>query len=288
MKKHLLGFLVLFLVVSCKEDTTPSWLKIDAINLSTDEVSEGSNSHKIVDAWIYMDGTPIGVFELPCKVPILAEGEHSFLIYAGIQQNGISASRTRYPFYDRYEAVINLTKGEVTTINPTVYYKKNLTFELKEDFEDTGIVFQKSIGSDTSIVFIDKISNPDIVKYGNRCGGIFLTQTDSIFKAQTATFLDLPKNEEVYLEFDYMNNNTMVTSTISQNSLDYVESDPLAGIQAQPFETMVWQKLYVPLMENVSFYSTATSYEIYLLSVLDPGNTQGVIYIDNIKVIRYQ
>ena len=164
----------------------------------------------------------------------------------------------------------------------------NLVFELKEDFEDTGIAFQKSIGSDTAIVFVDKITSPEIVEYGNRCGAIYLDNVDSLFKAQTATFLDLPKNESVFLEIDYMNSNSLGMGVIAQNSNDYIEHTPLVIMNPQAPSTMVWKKIYIELTEDVSFETNATSYEIYLISVLDPENTTGVIYIDNIKVIRYQ
>ena len=43
-----------------------------------------------------MDGTFLGAFELPSTIPILADGEHNFSIYAGVKANGISATRIRY------------------------------------------------------------------------------------------------------------------------------------------------------------------------------------------------
>jgi hypothetical protein len=288
MNKSLLIASLAFVLFSCKEDITPSWLEIPAINLTTDEPVEGANSHGIEDAWVYMDGKPLGVFELPCKIPILAEGEHAFIIYAGIKDNGISATRVKYPFYNRVEMSLTLVKGETISITPTVTYKNNLEFVLIEDFEAPGMYFENSLISQTDMVFLTESEAPDIVQYGFRCGAIYLNETDSVYKGQTSKFMDLPKNEDVYLEFDVMNNNTLVASTIAQNSSDYVEHVPLAGVNPQQTESMVWKKLYVPLIENVSWEIYATSYEIYLLSILDAANTSASIYLDNIKVICYQ
>lgn len=288
MTKSLLITFSAFLLFSCKEDTTPSWLEIPAFNLTTDEAIEGVNSHGISDAWVYMDGKAIGVFEIPCRIPILAEGEHSFVIYAGIKQHGISARRMKYPFFERFEGPITLIKGETVTLTPSITYKSNLNFVLIEDFESPGMEFEDALISQTSMVFVDKTTNPDIVKYGFRCGGVFLNETDSLYKGLTSAFLDLPKNEDVFLEIDFLTNNTMVTSTIAQNSVDYLEEVPLAQMNPPVSDTIGWRRIYIDLRENVSFRTTASSYEIYLLALLDEGNTTASIYLDNIKVICYQ
>lgn len=288
MIRSLLILFSAFVLFSCKEDTTPAWLEIPAINLSTDEPVEGSNSHGIADAWVYMDGRALGVFELPCKIPILAEGEHSFIIYGGIKNNGISATRTKYPFYERYETTLNLVKGETITITPVVTYKSNLTFELIEDFEDPGMDFGDDIITQTSLTFVDEGTNPGVVQYGLRCGGVFFNETDSIFKALTSTFLELPRNEDVYMEIDYMNNNSIRMGVIAQNSSSYTEHTPLVQMNPQTTEDMVWKKIYIDLTEDVSYEIYATSYELYFLSLRDVGNTSASIFLDNIKVICYQ
>src|SRR5689334_1436858 len=148
MTKSLLLICPAFLVLSCKEDITPVWLEIPSIELATDDATEGSNSHAISDAWVYMDGTALGVFELPAKIPVLAEGQHEFVIFAGVKNYGMSSQRIKYPFYERYEISLSLVKGETITLNPVVTYKSNLTFEMIEDFEDTGIDFTKELISD--------------------------------------------------------------------------------------------------------------------------------------------
>lgn len=285
--RYIIIISALFLV-SCKEDTTPAWLEIPAFTLTTDEATEGSNSQLISDAWVYMDGTALGVFEMPARIPVLAEGEHDFVVYAGVKLNGISNTRAPYPFYTRYEITITLVKGETYTITPSITYKSNLNFELIEDFEDTGIEFSKDLISDTSIQFIDEVDFPEIVKYGQRCGGIFLTESDSLFKGVSSSFLNLPKNEDVFLEVDFLSSNSIVMGVIAQNSIDYNEHTPLTQMNPQDPSSWVWKKIYIPLEEDISYETWATSYELYFLSILDPENTSGSIYLDNIKVICYQ
>jgi len=289
MKKNLLLLPVICFLFSCNEDTTPSWLEITSIDLITNEVVEGIDSQGITDAWVYMDGVPMGAFELPCRIPILDEGEHAFLIYAGIKENGINGTRTRYPFYNRVETTLTLVKGQTITIAPTVTYKTNLVFALKEDFENVGISFVPEIESDTQIVFVNEISSPEIVKYGNSCGAVFLTLADSLFKASTQSFFDLPQGEDVWMEIDYMSSNSMVMGVIAQNSSDIVEHTPYVLLNPGTITTMVWKKMYINLTDDVSFDQYATSHEVYLLAVLDAINTAGgVIYLDNIKIVHYQ
>ncbi|MEX1002067.1 MAG: hypothetical protein WDZ35_08125 [Crocinitomicaceae bacterium] len=290
MKKiYWLNFFLLLLHVSCKkDDTTPSWLVIEDIELSTNEVTEGENSDNITDAWVYMDNQALGVFELPARIPVLAEGTHDFTIYAGIKVNGISATRTRYPFYERYDASIHLVKNEEVSISPVISYKSNIQFELLEDFEDVGIDFNKTYESDTAMVTIDKSMYPDIVKYGNHCGAVYLNQLDSLFKAVTSANLKLPKSEDVYVEIDYMNNNSIALGVVAQNSGGSAEHTPLVIMNSQPTEEMKWKKIHINLKDDVSSEINATSFEIYLISILDAENSEAVIYLDNIKVIRYE
>jgi len=183
---------------------------------------------------------------------------------------------------------LTLVKGQITTVSPIVNYKTNLVFELKEDFENVGIALIPEIISDTPIVFIEKSMYPEIVKYGNKCGAVFLTTMDSLFKASTQSDYDLPKGEEVYLEIDFMNSNSMVTGVIAKTSSSYIEHTPYVIMPAQDPATMVWKKIYIELTEDVSWETLATSYEFYLLSILDSDKTSGVIYLDNIKLIHYQ
>jgi hypothetical protein len=100
IKKILLLFSVSLFFLGCtKEDLTPSWLKIEPFTLTTDPSSQGVNSHAITNVWLFMDSKSLGVFELPCVVPILDEGNHTFELIPGVKNNGISAKRIQYPFY---------------------------------------------------------------------------------------------------------------------------------------------------------------------------------------------
>lgn len=288
MIKNLL-FITIFssFLIGCKQDDiTPSWLSIDEFTLTTNVETQGANSHGITDAWIFMDGRSLGVFELPCKIPVLDEGTHNFIIFPGIKNNGISDTRIRYPFYNTFETEGFLTLNDTLHLSPSTTYKATTEFSFNEDFEDPGISFVKGPTSDTDMIFI---FDPEIVEYGEKCGGIFLTNPDSVYAGSTISSMNLPKGEDVFLELDYKNNNYLAMGVIARFPDGSVtEHTPLIVMNPQPNGEEVWKKIYVDLKEDVSFEVGASSYEIYFLSVKDDELDEGQIYLDNIKVVHYQ
>lgn len=284
--QKLYAIFIILLFVSCKqEDLTPSFIKIDSIELNTDGPTQGENSHAIVDAWVYVDNAPIGVFETPCVVPILEEGEHQLVIYPGIKNNGISATRIRYPFYERWESTVNLVKDDTLHLNPVVTYKSDVEMALLEDFEDAGIDFVSYGESDTSIQFV---TDPGIVKYGSKCGGVWLNSEDTVMLVKTISNLNLERNEECYLEIDYKNDNTFGCGVISYEGIVQLDQPILYIWNAQTSATTEWKKIYIDLKEDVSTAINSTSYGLYFLSALDSGKTAANVYVDNIKVVKYQ
>lgn len=125
-------------------EPTPSYIQIDTIKLTTDITTQGSASHKIVDAWVYVDNQAVGAYEMPCKIPVLASGQHTIYIQGGILLNGINATHLQYPYYKFVDKTVTLKPGEVVNIdNLTTSYIDNLTFPLMEDFSGL-FSFEKS------------------------------------------------------------------------------------------------------------------------------------------------
>ncbi len=273
----------------CKqEDITPSWLKINEFELITNETSQGPNSHAITDVWVFIDGQALGVFELPAKLPVLDEGEHDFVIFPGIKNNGISATKIRYPFYKTFDITETLVKNDTLELFPVTSYKENVEVAYLEDFEDAGISLLKGPSSDTDIVFVNKDDFPELVVYGDKCGRIQLGNMDSLYTGITNDMMNLPKAQDVALEIDYRNNNSLAMGVLARfpdGSTN--QHNPLVIMNPQERGKEVWKKIYIDLKEDISFEITATDFEIYFLGVLDEGNPDADIYIDNIKVVHF-
>lgn len=287
--KHIYLFCISILIfTSCQEDLTASWLAVDEINFTTNEALEGPNTHSIVDAWVYIDNQSMGVWEIPFKMPVLEEGEHTVLIIPGIQLNGISETRVTNSFYEAYTTTINLTKEQTTTITPSFKYKSTINIIAKEDFEDTGVILNPNTSEDTTkFKIISKTDYPDIVKYGSNCGMLHLTSADTLVKV--ITDLNLPiVQEKMYLELDYLSTNAFTVGIINETA-GSVASDqgPHVGAYKTNKDKFEWKKLYFPLSSHINLNPYATYFEFYLLSVLDNDKLEGDIYIDNIKIVYF-
>lgn len=287
MKKFTFILFAISLVLSsCNEDITASWLKIDKINLTTNTTTQGINTSDITDAWVYMDNKPLGVWELPCEIPILAEGNHDFIIYAGIKSNGINATRIKYPFYLPTEFSLTLSKGETVEYTPEVTYKSDLSFVGREDFEDTGIILSPNSFDTSKIRTIAQANFPNIVMYGNNCGKMTLTSVDTVVQVFTDLTLDLPSGR-TFMELDYMNTNSLALGIISQTATNYTVNDPFILLNGQEESSMVWKKVYLDLTDYISSVLNPDHFEYYIVTVLDDDKTSGVVYLDNIKIVHY-
>ena len=79
-----IALIFLLPVSSCEifnpEEQVPAYVHLDKIDLNT-QSDEGSKSHKITDAWVYLDDQLVGTFELPSTFPVLTEnGNHNLKI----------------------------------------------------------------------------------------------------------------------------------------------------------------------------------------------------------------
>lgn len=291
MKLRLLFYLLpvtAILLTSCKqEDLTPCWVKVDSVILQTEDVSQGSNTHGITDLWVFDDNEAIGVWEVGSIIPVVGEGTSNFIFRAGVKKNGIAASRVQYPFYNSFSIDLNLVRGDTISVTPIFTYREGTEFSMIEDFEDTGIDFTAASNSDTSIQFIYEATDPDLVEYGEKCGGIFLTETDSFFRAGTDLKMPIPIGES-YLEIDYKNDHDLDMGFISH--LVTGTSEDQGGrfrIAAQQNETPTWKKIYIELSDYVGFFLNQFSSDIYFAIYLAENFTEANIYIDNIKVVHF-
>ena len=84
-------FLLLLLVmVGCErfegDQSVPAYMSIDSIALQiNDQGKEGSSSHNITDAWVFVDDQSVGAYQLPACFPLLNQGAHTITIFAGIK-----------------------------------------------------------------------------------------------------------------------------------------------------------------------------------------------------------
>jgi hypothetical protein len=263
---------------------TPSYIRIDTITFKLTDPSQGTASHKISDAWVYVDDNLVGAFELPVTLPVLAEGRRQVRVRAGIRINGIAATRTFYPFFTNHIEPINLKLKEITTVSPVVEYHPQTTFAWMSNFENE-LKIESLPNSKASMV---RVTDPAVIDYslnGNACGGIFLTESENFYSG--ASLLSEPLNlptggRNVYLEMNYKNNQKFAVGIIARNP----EGDQgFSEFILNPTRNGEWNKIYINLTSVVSQNYEARGYYFYIVSEKDPEIPKGEIYVDNLKIV---
>ena len=290
----------LFLVIvafsffcSCSKENfkaeIPSYLKINAIDLETDSF-DGSDSQKITDAWVTMDGIFLGAFEIPCTIPILAEGEHEFAISAGIKANGISATRIRYPFYSIcnlfynnateqiLEGKVNLYRDSTVTVSATTTYTDNTNFLFIESFEDPGIIVEPSTESDTTL---QKTNIDSLVFEGYGSGLVELDSVNDFFELINSEFVTLNSiyNDNM-LELNYKSDHSFKVGIAVKSS----ETGEINRFEALHIDSSsVWNKIYVHMTNQVNLGTTSDEFGVFIGMKKRANVETATFYFDNIK-----
>ena len=204
--------IIICIKTSCENNliaNIPSYIEIEHFNYYGSDNStiphtdgyENYQSTNISDVWVSMDGQMLGVFEIPCKIPILEEGMHALDIYAGIKVNGISGARIKYPFYEKFETDVLLESENSLTLSPNTSYQNSTLFQFEEQgqFEMPGNMLEKSILSDTIAIIQDQV-----VFQGNKSVGIYLDSINTYFNIRNVEEIQLNNNS--FLEFNFKSN----------------------------------------------------------------------------------
>jgi len=283
--KNFVFALCMLLLQGCvKNNPDPSWLYIDEWTLiANPELSgaEGELSQSLTEAWVYINGNCVGVFELPIRIPLLETGSVEVNIYPGVRVNGIAATKKIYPFCSVYNSNITLIQNQTVTLTPVTKYVSNAQFII-EDFEGANVMLENDPNTSMANFILD---NTDLQAFnGNTYAKVDLNSSDSIWVAYTTFGSYLPRGKEVYLEIDYYTTNRVVTSLLAI-APSGLKKNPNIQLNKSNPETVKWKKMYIELRELIGA-SDANAYfdhgfEAWKESSLE--NTE--IRIDNIKVV---
>jgi len=287
MKMKYIFFCIAFCYTfsSCiKNNPAPSWLEVSEWTLNENANAQfptGELTHSFTEAWVFVNGEQIGVFEVPFKIPLLVSGSANVKIYPAIKNNGISATKKIYPFMEVFEKDIVLVENETVKLNLVTEYYASTNFWI-EDFEDVNLKIESDPNSEAELLRED---DPSILKYGLNYGHIAFVNTDQKWGAVTNGNLVLPKGgKEVYIEIDYHNTNSFTVGVASYSS-SATKNNPYIQLNAQQEASVKWKKAYIDIKEIVSSSTDADVFEITFEAIKNTLLTTSDIYIDNIKVV---
>ncbi|MDR0230552.1 MAG: hypothetical protein LBI82_00325, partial [Dysgonamonadaceae bacterium] len=116
------------------------------------------------------------------------------------------------------------------------------------------------------------------LKKGDSC--CIMTKED--FRKGTET--ELPYNQPIFVEIDYLTNNLFEVGVISiANNKPYFHSMVFVGAQKNP----EWSKVYVDISNIITrqFYEGVENFKIFIRAKLDDDNLEANIYLDNIRLV---
>jgi len=298
MRIRLLNFIIvgiLFSITSCDivnpEEPIPAYLVIPEFTLNTELSTEGTNSHKITEAHIFVANEFIGIFSLPATVPVLAEGVQDVEIFPGIRPNGLGDITDIYPFYERYQTTLDFVSGSIDTIMPVTRYLDNVKFffEPQENFEDGTLTFAIDIDGDPATTI--ELTNQEVFE-GNGSGLIELERTDAQMELGSNLITDLPTSNSTatFLELNYKTETSFLVGVIGYDSQGRIIYS-LVDKGVNPRDD--WNKIYFDFSEEmidlISVEDQLAGWRLVIISDLFDGATdQANIYLDNIKLVQFR
>lgn len=291
------------LMPSCKKfdgsQTVPAYIYIKDVEVQCDYFHYGANTHKIVDAWVFVDDNILGCYELPATIPVLKEGVHKVAVYAGIARDGIRDLRAQYPFYAPWENMnVNFVKDEIVTLRPVfTYYPEgddenmHICDDVMEDFESGTINWEATSQSDADIVVYNgeyAWHDPEGI-YSQKSGKVVLTSDTMQFRiANRAELRELPTGGSAcMLEMDYKCSDTCFVGLMYFK--DYtLTAEPLVRLKptgASGQEPVAWNKIYINIGPYLVDNETADYFKIYFGSWNPRNAGTQYFYFDNLKLI---
>ncbi len=273
---YLLLFCHLIFLFSCDKDKLKapqsSFLVVNPVNLKTNYLTQGSNSHKITDIWYYVDGQFKGIFPVGSVMPIISSGNAEITMFAGIKNNGISATRAPYSLYNSVTIRQDVEPGKTYTVSPTFEYNSGAFFYYCDDFEGTGSYFSRA-GDSFYVYTADPAKT-----FGGTGKSVYMSMSDSKRTAEMLQSIPyfLPSGgATIYLELNYKCNQPFTVGVIGGGF------DRKTALTIN--KTEEWNKIYISLTSAVSTQPTYSSYQVFIHA--DKRVTSPEIYIDNVKLI---
>ncbi len=265
------------------EEQVPAYLDVQPFTLNTSIGAQGSESEKITEVWVFVDGVYLGVYDLPATVPVLNYGPTEIRLEAGIKDNGISDTPEIYPFYEPYTVTLNLEADKTETIQPTTRYSAESKFAFIEDFEDTRPrIFTESIFENADL----ERTQVDVFE-GNYSGHFSLVR-DTRPLVEITSALEFNGLQDggvfVYLEVNYKSDAPVAWGIAGVRNT--------AAGQEQFYDpgflsSTEWNKIYLNLSPLI-FESQIEDYKIALQAFLtETSPDSSNVYLDNIKLVHF-
>lgn len=289
MKKHLFYLVIpaLAFIAACKDEAEqiPAYLRIQPFTVNE---PGGAGWQKFTDGWLYVNGEFLGAYTLPATVPVLAEGESEILVYPGVKENGINYTPNLYLFMKRYEATVNLSGPDQTTIQPVTAYDPAAIFpyEGRGDFDGSASLQIIDRDGDTGSTFS---LTTDGAYAGKSLQMAVDTAHPTIDISTEKVALPSTAAQEVWLELHHKNDIPFTLNLLGSSSGSTSE---YAQAVYRFNESEGWNKIYINLTEFL-IAAAQEEYSLYFHVTLpkdQKGNystLNGKVLLDNMRLVHF-
>ena len=277
--------IVLLFIGSCdlEKEPIPAYIHIKPFTINTN--GNGTNKQQLKDAWISLaeTGDFLGVYELPATLPIIADGNTDLIIEPGVLENGIKVTPNIYKFMTRYETSIDLTPGEIDTIQPATQYDPRVKFHYQADFEGTNSL---DVVIDTSIMLETDFVLPQDGAFEGSSIGFVLDEDNPKMEVATSDQMELPTEGDVaVMELHYKNEGVLQVALLGYETNN---STPVLTYFIALNPQSDWNKIYIDLTATLIQYGTRfKTFRVLFGAQLPDGQTSSRYLIDNIKVMEF-
>ena len=278
-RKHTPSVLFLFFLIfnGCvKENEVPAYISIPSFSFTT-VLGQGTAAQKISDVWVFVDGQSLGAYQIPAKFPVVGAGKHEFLLFPGIRNNGIRSNPVIWVAAKTYTAILTLKAGEEQTIRPTSSYVDIAKIWINEDFE-RGNTFTVSRDNNVAVNFVTVPNG-----FEGSGASITLSKTNSMMEKASTVKAQLSDAAQVSLiELHYKTEVPLAVGIIG-SSTTLPNGEAFYKIVLSPNKD--WNKTYIDVTVEAKNLKSK-DYQIVFRATLQDSLSQGVILIDNVKLVQ--
>lgn len=282
LKFSILGLVLSVFAVnfwSCgKANDVPAYLTIEPFTLQVNS-AEGTSRHKMSDAWVFLNGENIGIFELPATIPVLDLGVQKVTFFPGIRQNGIKSATFVYPMCVQDTATLNFESGKTVTARPKTKYDRSAQFLYIEDFENAAhsVRFNEDLSNLTNFV-----STEGGVE--GRSAKLTLSRANNTVAARKASSFRIalpPQYQNLFLEFDHRSD-----ANLGVGLMGYEDGTDKYGtiVKSVLFPRTTWTRTYLNLTNEAKTLK-AKEMRVFFTTTLPDSLQTGDVWIDNLKLI---
>lgn len=291
---------LLLLLAGCErfegDQTVPSYLSIEGIKVVNTPGSSVSqmqgyftSSIDCAEIIVYFEGdtaqTNLGVYELPCRIPVLrADTIARVIVNPVVKQNGIAATHIAYPYYSSIELKkIFIVPDSITNLGLlTTHYMANSHCAWEEFFEPGA----QELKLDTVVqrLLYNQAGALDTILSDDGCGVIHVSDSQKTLNFWSKDTIDLShysKDSYLYLEMDYW---TDFNLSVGFNNPNMTGGAPTVESAMVLYPNKGWQKIYINLGRLWNHYNHHPYIRLYF-SILNSKGQSGGVYLDNMKLL---